>query len=149
MAMLVALDTTFTAAVTTRADRAEIQAPGGEGPTGGRDGGANVLLFYVTGDQSSGSAEIEVFITEDVSGTETVVWSQVLTASVKAQRTGMANTSGNYLCTVTNNETNLQTVDLGYHAGGKAPNATKVYVSCRALTTFTSLRVRARWLRSI
>ncbi len=148
---ITATEATFTAAVTNRSDRVEIIAPGGEGPTGARYAGANALVPYAESDASSGSATVEVFVTElNTSGVETVIWSRTLTIAVGSKRTLLAGSSGNYLCTVSDDVTYREFVDIAQHVGGLiGRGGTKLYMSCVALTTIASLRMRMRWTRAI
>ena len=149
MALVDCGSATFTAAKTDRSDKVEIRAAGGESPVSWRDGGMNALMFYVEGDSATGSAKLEVFITEDVAGTEKVVWTREVTITPSAYRTKIDGSAGNYLCYALDAVTSKECVDLCRHVSN-APNVgTKVYMSCVSLTTIASLRVRVRATRSI
>lgn len=140
--MAFSVSATFTSASANIANYSEIPYSFGPGniSTGTSD---QVLAFGAYGDSATGTATIEVVIVQK--DTNEVIWyERAAVAASSTRRTGSANTSGSYLCSVVFTTSARNTVDtIMCPAGSVSAGNYKVMVGCPALTTFTSLTVYA------
>lgn len=138
-------EVTFTAASSDATNYSVLPVVLGEAPTGRSDGGHQVLRFSADANNAGGSAVLQL-VEVDTLNSE-VVWREDITLShpATARRTGLANSSGNYVLSAVADASGNHYVDIG---GVPANRNRQLRLGCRALTTITSLRVRVQASRN-